>query len=194
MKSGASAPLFMVGWAFRSTEKRIHPTGVTTMSALPPPIAAFWQAYVASTAGVDESRFYEAFYFGDSEALADELAELVLTGTKRATASAFWTFEAQGKRAPVPGDLSVVTNWAGAPQCIIETLSVEPVPFHQVTAAFAATEGEGDGSLAYWREAHERFFQRECAQHGRAFTEDMLLACERFKVVFRPPVVRGRPG
>lgn len=154
--------------------------------SLPPNVAEFWQAYLASTTDVDESRLYEAFYFADSEALADSLAELVLSGTKRATATAFWTFEAQGKRAPVPGDLSVVTNWAGVPQCVIETVAVDLVPFHQVSAEFAATEGEGDGSLTYWREAHEQFFQRECAQHGRPFTEDMLLACERFKVVFGP--------
>ena len=59
------------------------------MSPMHPPIAEFWRAFVASTVGVDESRFYEAFYFADSEALADSLAELVLSGTKRATASAF---------------------------------------------------------------------------------------------------------
>lgn len=88
-----------------------------------PPIAEFWQAFVASTAGVDESRFYEAFCFADSEALADSLAALVLSGTKRATASAFWTFEVQGRRAPEPGDLSVVTNWAGVPQCVIRVRS-----------------------------------------------------------------------
>lgn len=156
------------------------------MPPLSSPIAEFWQAYVASSTGVDESRFYEAFYFADSEALADSLAELVLSGTKRATATAFWTFEVQGKRAPIPGDLSVVTNWAGVPQCVIQTVAVDLVPFNEVSAEFAATEGEGDGSLGYWREAHEQFFQRECAQHGRPFTEDMLLACERFDVVYRP--------
>lgn len=156
------------------------------MTALPSHLAGFWQAYVSSAPGVDDSRFYEAFHFADSEALADSLSELVLSGTKRATASAFWTFEALGKRAPVPGDLSIVTNWAGVPQCVIETVAVDLVPFNEVTAEFAATEGEGDGSFRYWREAHEQFFLRECAEHGRLFTEDMLLACERFDVVFRP--------
>jgi len=156
------------------------------MTPLPPQLAEFWQAYASSVPGVDKSRFYEAFHFADTEILADSLAELVLSGTKRATASAFWSFEALGKRAPVPGDLSIVTNWAGVPQCVIETVAVDLVPFNEVSAEFAATEGEGDGSLRYWREAHEQFFQRECALHERAFSEDMLLACERFEVVFRP--------
>jgi uncharacterized protein YhfF len=53
-----------------------------------------------------------------------------------------------------------------------------------VTAEFAATEGEGDGSLEYWRKGHTSYFLRECESIGRSFSENMLIACERFKVVF----------
>jgi uncharacterized protein YhfF len=125
-----------------------------------------------------------AFSFGDNEELANSLAELVLEGTTRATAGAVWSFEHEGKRAPRPGDLSVVTNWAGSPLCVIETIQVDVVPFSEVSAEFAATEGEGDGSLEYWREGHASYFSRECARIGRVFSEDMPVACERFKVVF----------
>lgn len=151
-----------------------------------PAVAEFWNAYAKSVGGVDETRFYEAFFFADSEELANALAQLVLAGTKRATAGSVWSYEAEGKRLPVLGDLSVVTDWAGTPKCIIETVAVDIVPFNQVTAEFAATEGEGDGSLEYWRDAHRQFFTRECALHGRPFAEDMLVACERFEVVFQP--------
>lgn len=154
--------------------------------AIPPRIADIWNAFSKSVGGVDEARLYEAFHFADTEPVANELADLVLAGTKRATAGAVWLYEAEGKRLPAPGDLSVVTDWPGVPKCIIETIAVDVVPFNQVTAEFAATEGEGDGSLEYWREAHRQFFSRECASHGRRFTEDMPVACERFKVVFRP--------
>lgn len=150
-----------------------------------PLIAEIWNAYADSVGGVDETRFYEAFFFADSEEMANSLAELVLSGTKRATAASFWSFELGGKRLPAPGDLSVVTDWAGTPQCIIETLALDIVPFDQVTEEFAATEGEGDGSLGYWREVHREYFARECARHGRRFSEDMLVACERFTVVYR---------
>jgi uncharacterized protein YhfF len=152
---------------------------------IPAHVAAFWSAF-ADTAGVDDSRFYEAFAFGDGEALANELAGLVLRGTKRATTAAVWTFEAEGKRLPAPGDLSVVTNWSGKPLCVIETRAVDVMPFHAVSAEFAATEGEGDGSLSYWQVVHRDFFGRECARAGRAFAEDMLVVCERFDVVYRP--------
>jgi len=154
--------------------------------ALPSEIADIWNSFANSVGGIDETRFYEAFFFADDEESANALAELVLSGTKRATAGAVWAYEAEGKRLAAPGDLSVVTDWAGVPKCIIETVAVEIVPFNLVTAEFAATEGEGDGSLEYWRGIHRQCFSRECARHGRRFTEDMPVACERFRVVFRP--------
>lgn len=162
-------------------------------NAMPIPVhlTEFWRSCVASVGDVAEDRFYEAFCFGDSEHLANELAALVLRGTKRATAGSAWAFEAQGKPMPQPGALSVVTNWTGEPLCVIETEVVEVVPFRAVSAQFAALEGEGDGSLAFWREAHRRYFTRECARLGRAFTEDMPVACEVFKVIYGPTVLPG---
>lgn len=153
---------------------------------IPAHLTVFWGAFAKSTGGVDESRFYEAFSFGDSEDLANELGDLVLRRTKRATAGAVWSHEAEGKRLPRPGDLSIVTSWSGKPLCVIETQAVDIVPFSEVNAEFAATEGEGDGSLSFWQEAHRRYFTRECARVGRQFTESMLVACEQFKVVYQP--------
>ncbi len=153
---------------------------------LPDAVNAFWNEYAATVGRLDDSRFYEAFAFGDSDELAAELARLVLSGGKRATAGSLWTFETMGKPPPAPGDLSVVTNWVGEPLCIIETRALEIVPFRSVTAEFAAAEGEGDGSLAFWQQAHREYFTRECARLGREFTEDMPVACERFEVVYQP--------
>jgi uncharacterized protein YhfF len=155
--------------------------------ALAARIADFWHANAKAAGAVDDTRLWGAFHFGDSEELADSLAQLVLSGVKRATAASPWSFQADGKRVPRAGDLSIVTDWAGTPLCIIETLAVDVVPFNEVTAEFAAAEGEGDGSLAFWREAHTQYFTRECARTGRRFTPDMPVACERFRVVFRPP-------
>jgi uncharacterized protein YhfF len=111
----------------------------------------------------------------------------VLAGVKRASAGLVWSFEHAGVPLPQVGDLSVVTNWARQPQCVIETVRVDIVAFQDVTAEFAATEGEGDGSLAYWQSAHRAYFGRECQRLGREPGPDMPVACERFEVVFRAP-------
>lgn len=67
---------------------------------IPPPFASFWAAFVEDSVGVDEKRFCEAFYFGDNEGLANELAALVLQGKKRATTGALWAYDAEGQGRP----------------------------------------------------------------------------------------------
>jgi len=151
---------------------------------------AMWSAYVDSIGGVAAEDFYEVFSFGDSASMADELGQLVLSGIKRATAGSVWSYEESDKGVPRPGHLSLVVNSAAEPLCIIETIQVDIRPFLGVTAEFAAIEGEGDGSLQYWRQAHTEFFTRECESSGRIFSEDMPVACEQFRVVF-PPVSKN---
>jgi uncharacterized protein YhfF len=146
---------------------------------------AFWQAFARTRDSDPTQRFLEAFFFDDNQPSADELAALVLAGRKRATASLLWAHDAEGCPLPRPGDLSIVTNFSGEALCVIETRQVDVIPFNEVSAEFAATEGEGDGSLAYWRRAHEAFFGRECLRLGRPPATDMPVVCERFEVVYR---------
>jgi uncharacterized protein YhfF len=152
--------------------------------AVPHVIQPFWDEFQASVGGDVLERFYEAFHFSDNEPSANELAQLVLAGTKRATAGLAWSFEAEGRSSPRPGDLSVVTNWQGKPLCVIETKAVGIVPFEEVGEEFAAAEGEGDGSLRYWRECHWPYFERECRRIGREPSLRMPIVCERFEVIY----------
>ena len=59
------------------------------------------------------------------------------------------------------------------------------MPFDEVSAEHAAAEGEGDRSLAYWRRAHQRFWERHSTD-PRGFAPDMPVVCERFEVVWIP--------
>jgi uncharacterized protein YhfF len=118
-------------------------------------------------------RNLRAFAFGDSPALADELLGLVMKGVKTATCSS-----EDEPNISVPGERWVVLDGRGEPRCVIESIEVSFRRFGEVNAAFAYEEGEGDRSLAYWREAHRRYFGRL----GK-FSEDMMLMCERFRLV-----------
>ena len=156
--------------------------------ALTPAAAAFWQAYVAGLPPEHPHRHapITAFAFGDSPALAAELAALVEAGAKRATASLPIQFEAEGAPLPKPGDVSIVTLWDGTPVAIIETTEVRLVAFAAVDAGFAAAEGEGDRSLEWWRAAHRKFFGRLLARLGAGPLDDTsVVVCERFEVVWR---------
>lgn len=154
---------------------------------VPSHLHAFWREFAASSGGDVSARFYEAFHIADSEPIANGLADLVLLGVKRAGAGLLWSNEAAGTSPPEPGNLSILTNWAGEPLCVIETIEVQITPFEEVSAEFAATEGEGDGSLEYWRQAHWSYFGRECARIGKQPSATMPVVCERFKVVYRHP-------
>jgi uncharacterized protein YhfF len=118
-------------------------------------------------------RGLRSFAFGDGPDLADELLELVLKCIKTATCS---TEDEPNMSAP--GERWIVLDGRGLPRCVIESTEVTFRRYGEVDAAFAYDEGEGDRSLAYWREAHRRYFGRL----GR-FSEDMMLMCERFRVV-----------
>jgi uncharacterized protein YhfF len=150
--------------------------------------ADFWQAYLA-TLPADHPHHhvaYDAWGFGDSPELADELGQIVVAGTKRATASLVQAYAADGDPIPPVGDLSIILDGAGSPLCIIETTEVTIGPLNGVDAQFAWDEGEGDRSRAYWLEAHERFFRRECATYGFAFHMEIPVVFERFRVVYQP--------
>lgn len=150
-------------------------------------VAALWAAYLASGlphATEAAGSTYTSWHFGTGGAMADELLELVLAGRKRATAGALWSYEKENEPTPVIGDFSIVTDGSGVARCIIRTIGVAIVPFDEVDEDFAATEGEGDRSLAYWREGHWKYFTAELAEEGLSPSPDMPVVCERFEVVY----------
>jgi uncharacterized protein YhfF len=156
------------------------------MSELKPNPAAdgLWRAYRQVHGDIPPETPYEAWYFGDSPELAQELAGLVLSGVKTATASLYWEYAAEGEALPQVGGYSVITDFDGHPLGVIQAVEVRILPFDEVEPAFAADEGEGDLSLEFWRGAHWRFFSRACEKLGLQPDPKMPVVCERFRLVY----------
>jgi uncharacterized protein YhfF len=121
----------------------------------------------------EQYRGLRSFAFGDGPELADELLDLVMKGVKTGTCST-----EDEPNTSTPGERWIVLDGSGTPRCVIATTEVSYRRYNEVDAAFAYEEGEGDRSLAYWRAAHRAYFGRQ----GR-FSEDMMLMCERFRLV-----------
>ena len=136
--------------------------GPTTLEVVPPP----------------------AWSFGATPEQSDELLALVLAGTKTATAGALWDYESDDEPLPEKGALSILLDGSGHPQALVEITDVRVVPFDEVDEEHARLEGEGDLSLAYWREVHEQFFI-DVATHERGFDPAMPVVLERFHVVYQ---------
>ncbi len=125
----------------------------------------------------------DSFYFCDTKKDADECATLVIQGIKQATASSLWWYEKNQEALPKIGDQYVVTDWEGNAKAIIEVTIIEQTPYHQISPEFAAIEGEGDKSLAYWKKVHKAYYQREMEPHDESFHEEMIIVCEHFKTI-----------
>ena len=136
-----------------------------------------WQAFPDKKA--DDT--YLAWQYGCAQ---DKLAQLTLQGTKTATASSYPVYKAENEPVPAAGDYSIILDSQNQAVCIIQTTQIDIVPFYQVDEEQAYLEGEGDRTLTYWREVHRTFFESEMQSIHQKFTEDMLVVCERFKIVY----------
>lgn len=147
-------------------------------------VEEFWQEFCAADPQTDPHAPFQIWYFGLGRDDAEELANLVLAGKKRATASLVWEYEDKPEDAPIPGGYSVVTDYAGKPKCVLRTVELRVVPFSEVDAQFAFDEGEGDRSLDYWREVHWDYFSKRCAEIGKSPNLEMPVNCEGFELLY----------
>ena len=152
-----------------------------------PEILAFWRAFQEEI-GTSERKaeHFEVAWYGDSAALGNQLVALILEGKKTASCASLAEYEHDQEPLPVVGGRCVVVNGHGQPVCVTETTAVFTARFNEVDAAFAFEEGEDDRSLASWRREHQRYFSRVLPPLGGTFSEDLLLVCERFKVIYQP--------
>jgi uncharacterized protein YhfF len=148
-------------------------------------VAAFFSRAVA--AGAVEPGMAvpsEAWHFGDTAELADELLDLVLHGPKRATAGAVAHYEHDGEPLPLVGDLWVVTDFAGTPRALLRVTDVRIGPLSSVDDAFAWDEGEGDRTRDDWLRAHTAFFERVLPPLGIPFADDLPTVFQRFELLY----------
>lgn len=130
-----------------------------------------------------EQDSYEAWAFGGDP---DGLARLVLAGEKTATSSAYDLYPLEGEPLPQAGKYDVLLNSREEAVCILQTTRVYVTAFDAVTPDHARREGEGDKSLAYWRQVHEAFFSDCLREAGLPFGPETRVVCEEFEVAFRP--------
>ncbi len=114
-----------------------------------------------------------------------DLNALVLAGKKTATASLLWEWEFDGDALPVVGQNDALLDWTNEFVGVLCATAINVVPFCEVSKEFATLEGEGDLSLAFWREVHWSCFERTCGRIGRTMSEDVPVVCQEFKLAYR---------
>lgn len=153
-----------------------------------PEVRSYWREYARASGVAGDD--YDVVSFGDSPAMADGLAALVVDGPKRATAGLARDFGPGREPMPRVGAHAVVVDGRGRPRCVWRTVEVRVGPFISVDASFAFDEGEGDRTLTDWLAGHRRYFERQAAKEGFEFRDDTPTVFERFVVVWPPETAR----
>ncbi len=148
-----------------------------------PSVAAMWQRFRALHPEAPVA-IPLTYHFCDNSADAKVCADLVVKGQKQATAASLVELEMVGYPVAQPGDYALITDLEGEARAVIRTTTVEIRRFGDVDAQFAWDEGEGDRSLAWWREAHLAYYQRVLADSGIRVDDELMIACERFETLF----------
>ena len=147
---------------------------------------SMWRDYIASLIEppIEDEPVIEQF--GDSAAMADELADLVVSGIKRASADLPAALADDGQPLPRIGGHWIVCDGSGAPRCVVRSFELRLGSLSSVDDAFAWDEGEGDRTRASWLAEHERFFRRIHLALGLTWSDDCEVLFERFRVVWPP--------
>ncbi|MGF9725606.1 ASCH domain-containing protein [Bacillus safensis] len=141
----------------------------------------FWEDYwKEKSEQAPADAFVSAWAFGSDP---DHLLDLVKQGKKTATCSGHLFYEKEQEPLPQPGQYAVILDSQEKPKAIIEITQVDVMPMNEVPESFAQAEGEGDLSYDYWYREHKEFFTEALQSYGLDFKEDMLLVCERFKLI-----------
>ena len=145
---------------------------------------AYWHSFRAATR--PDRRDCDVVAFGDSSAMATELAALVVSGRKRATAGLHLAYTAENEALPREGGLFMVVDGEGRPCCICQTNQVRVGPLSSVDDSFAYDEGEGDRSRAYWLAEHVAFFTRDATRCGFTMHDHIEVVFQSFSVIWPP--------
>lgn len=147
-------------------------------------VDVLWRNYIDENPKYKNTKTPTSFYFCDNEFDANECADLVVKGIKRATATSLWWFEKNNEPLPKVGNQYIITDWRGNARALIETTKIELIPYNKITVEFAEIEGEGDKSLEYWKKVHKDYYSREMKTFKEKFDENMIIVCEQFKLVY----------
>ncbi len=147
-------------------------------------VPTMWFSFIAENTEYSHTPMPESWHFGITKKDAENCSMLVVAGIKTASSVAFASYIHYQSPIPAVDDFSIITNWEGEAKCIIKTTAVEIIPFNEVTEDYAMKEGEGDQTLTYWKKVHWDFFSKDLSSFGEIPSDEMMVVCEEFEVVY----------
>lgn len=144
----------------------------------------YWNKFLQDTGRSPDEKCAGDLSFEAKGFVGDEMIALVLGNKKTAFFTSWATYAIDQEPLPVSGELYIVLDRANKPQCVIETDSVNIIPFNEVTWEMAKLEGE-DQNIQEWRERKQEYLEDEGAVLGFEFTPDIKLVYQTFTVIYK---------
>ena len=144
-----------------------------------------WHSFTELNPEFKDYEMPESWYFHNNEKDANQLAELVVNGKKKAASGLYLWYEEAKADLPKVGTKHIITDFSGKAKAIIEIKQVDTIPFNQIAKAYAALDmGTEIEPLNKWKKAHWDFFTNAMADSCKKPTEEMLVVCERFETIW----------
>ena len=148
------------------------------------PLDEYWFNFLKKTCRDMEERCAGDISFDSRGITNDAQIALILSGRKTALFTSYPSYSIDNEILPVSGELYLVLDRGGNPQCVIELESVNIIPFNEVTFEMAEREGQ-DANIDEWRERTRENLEDEAAVLGFNVTPDIRLVFQTFRVVYK---------
>ena len=169
----------------KSDGKKITESETKTENGIEQSVSEMWTDYTESNSQLKNSEIPENEYFHDNEKDADRLAELTLNDKKKASSGLYSLYKHYQVDLPKVGKKLIITDFDGNAKAIIETTSVDTIPFKKISEDYAELDmGTNIEPLEKWKKAHWEFFAGAMEEIGEKPTEEMLVVCEKFKRIW----------
>nr|WP_283808973.1 ASCH domain-containing protein [Vagococcus allomyrinae] len=113
--------------------------------------------------------------------MANDLANLVMTGEKTATSSLVPFNDYRNRKVSEVGDCYLLMG--GNKECLafLQITKTETCSFASITPQFA--KEEGDGTFERWLEIHQAYYGHQMTLLGESLQPETKLHCEWFNVI-----------
>ncbi len=148
-------------------------------------VSVMWSDFTKANPEFKNDGIPESDFFHNNEKDANRLAELTLTGKKRASSGLYSLYEQYNANLPIVGTKQIVTDFNRKAKAIIENVSVDTIPFNKISKEYAELDmGINIEPLEKWKKAHWNFFESFLKESGQKPTEEMLIVAVEFKKIW----------
>ena len=144
----------------------------------------YWNDFITKTNRSQSDRCSGDLFFDSKGNNQASLNSLVLSGQKTAFFTPLATYTINQEPIPISGELYIVVDNNGEPVCVIETQSIEIVPFEEISWQMAKLEGE-DNSFEEWKNKQIAIISDEGDILGFEFSPDIRMVFKTFNVIYK---------